>query len=343
MTERRELTAGWELARSDPDRLPGPTDLDSLQWAPAQVPGTVAGAVAGLSRTEDVDGSDWWFRLAFDGAAAAPGERVVLALGGVATVSEVYLNGQLILTCESMFAAHELDVGERLRGANELAICVRALAPRLRGRRTPRARWRTRLVSDGNLRFFRTMLLGRAPGFAPGPAVAGPWRPIALERRTGPVLDAVRLRAHVAGGDGVLDCEARVVAAPGERLPQRLGVTVDGPAASVAAELAVDPGTGVARGRVTVPAAELWWPHTHGNPVLHEVAVSDGDARLHQGRVGFRDLRSEGDLEADGVRLSVNGRPVFVRGAVWTPLDLRAPHAEGLSCARCSSASWPPA
>jgi beta-mannosidase len=328
VTERRELTDGWELARSEPDHLPEPVGLDRLQWTAAQVPGTVAGAVAGLSRTEEIDGSDWWFRLAFEAGPAGPGERVVLALGGLATVTEVYLNGGLILASESMFTAHELDVGERLRGANELVLCFRALGPRLRGRRTPRARWRTRLVSEGNLRFFRTMLLGRAPGFAPGPAVTGPWRPIALERRRGSALETVRLRAHLAGDEGILVCEARVAPAPGQPLPQRLALTLDGPAGSVAAEMGVDAGSGEGRASVTVPAVQQWWPHTHGPPVLCDVALNDEDVPLHQARVGFRDLRNDGDLEADGLRLRINGRPVFIRGAVWTPLDLRAPHAD---------------
>ena len=48
---------------------------------------------------------------------------------------------------------------------------------------------------------------------------------------------------------------------------------------------------------------------------------------MHRGHVGFRRLQTPADLEADGLSLRVNGVPVFARGAVWTPLDLRAPHA----------------
>ncbi|MGH2896682.1 MAG: glycoside hydrolase family 2 protein, partial [Solirubrobacteraceae bacterium] len=126
------------------------------------------------------------------------------------------------------------------------------------------------------------------------------------------------------GEYGVLECAARVVAAPGQSPPAQLRVTVGG----CEAALAVDPTSATVRGRVTVPGAERWWPHTHGRPALHEVVLSAGETRLHEARVGFRELRSDGDLEADGLGLSVNGRPVFVRGAVWTPLDLRAPHGD---------------
>jgi beta-mannosidase len=108
---------------------------------------------------------------------------VLLRLEGIATIAKVYLNGELVLESDSMFASHALDVSGRLRRHNELVIHCLALGPLLRERRRPRARWRTRLVSEGNLRFFRTMLLGRTPGFAPGPAAVGPWRGVHLERR----------------------------------------------------------------------------------------------------------------------------------------------------------------
>ena len=100
----------------------------------------------------------------------ADGEQVVLCLDGIATVAEVHLNGERVLDSDSMFAATRSTSARCCARENELAIRCRALAPLLSARRRPRARWRTRLVADGNLRFFRTMLLGRAPGFAPGPA-----------------------------------------------------------------------------------------------------------------------------------------------------------------------------
>jgi beta-mannosidase len=62
----------------------------------------------------------------------------------------------------------------------------------------------------------------------------------------------------------------------------------------------------------------LWWPHTHGEPTLHELRVhtAGGDVRQN---VGFRDLTHSADIEENGVDLHVNGVAVFARGAVWTP------------------------
>ncbi|MGH2858414.1 MAG: glycoside hydrolase family 2 protein [Solirubrobacteraceae bacterium] len=322
------LHEGWELAHTPAGACADPAAAASagLEWRPAPVPGTVA---AVFDDAGDVDAHDWWYRLRFEAAPAGEGEEAMLAFDGIATIAEAYLNGGRVLHSESMFAAHELAVGELLAdGPNELAVCCRALEPRLRARRRPRARWRTRLVPDGGLRFYRTMLIGRAPGFAPGPAVAGLWRPVALARRRGLVLERPRLRARVVAGDGVLDCAARVRAISGATVPDQLEVSVTRDGVTIEGLLAVEPATGAAAGTVRVPAAELWWPHTHGTPALYDVTItaSDGEV-LHRARVGFRTLASAADLEADGPALSINGVPVFARGAIWTPADQRAPHA----------------
>ncbi len=62
---------------------------------------------------------------------------------------------------------------------NELAIRCAALAPHLAARR-PRPRWKSAGASHQNLRWFRTTLLGRQPGWAVTPAPVGPWRPVRL-------------------------------------------------------------------------------------------------------------------------------------------------------------------
>ncbi len=338
MTTSAELADGWQLACTAPDQCQGPEDLDGLDWTAARVPGTAAGALrdAGawqLGDSRDFDGADWWFRTTFEAGPAARGEEVWLSLDGIATVSEVFLNGDHLLESDSMFASHRVDVSQRLRAggggpANELVIGCRALGPRLRVRRRPRARWRTRLVADGNLRFYRTMLLGRAPGFAPGPACVGPWKPVRLTRRHGVSVDSVRLRTVVDGSSGRLSVRGVVRVLGSGEAPGDAWVELVGPSGTHRESLAVAAGAGGFEvvGELVVPGVERWWPHTHGTPALYEVrlGVAAGGQETVElvGRVGFRDLRTIGGLERDGIQLRVNDVPVFARGAVWTPLDL---------------------
>jgi beta-mannosidase len=332
------LDDGWQVAPCAPDAHSDPASLDELAWLPARVPGTAAGALrdAGCWRpgeARDLDAEDWWFRTRFQAPSAAGDEQVTLALDGVATVCQVFLNGVEVLSGESMFAACEVDVGAALRGDNELAIRCRALAPLLAVRRKPRARWRTRLA-DGNLRFFRTMLLGRAPGFAPDPAAVGPWRPVRLVRRRALAVRELALDPQLDGdgpdADGLLSARVLLQALDGREI-QAVELELDGPSGAARAPLALSQEAGLvsATGTLRVPSPARWWPHTHGQPILHElslrVATSAGVVSVDAGRTGFRTLApgpaSGHDAEADGLDLHVNGVRVFARGAVWTPVD----------------------
>jgi beta-mannosidase len=314
------LDTGWEVACGAPGR--------EQEWIPAPVPGTAAAALreAGQWRpgdSRDFDADDWTFRTSFDAELAGAGERLVLALDGIATVCEVYLNGERLLESDSMFAAHEIDVDSLIRDRNELLIRCAALKPLLAVSRRPRARWRTKLVSDGNLRFFRTMLLGRAPGFAPCPAAVGPWKPVRLERRRGIDAANVRVRARLRGDRvGVLDVRAS--------LPEpadAASIELSGPTGTHRTDLATQHGS--AAGELVVPDVGLWWPHTHGEPSLYDARLLVGGHAIEVGRVGFRALSVGDDLERDGIQLRINDVPVFARGAVWTPLDLTKPSSSG--------------
>ena len=240
-------------------------------WVPAPVPGTAAA----VFDVDDVDAVDWEWRSRLD---AEPGAWT-LALDGIATLCEVRLNGELVLESESMFQPHRVPV--TLTGDDELLITCRALKP-IVSKKHPRARWRTRVVEHQHLRWYRTTFLGRMPGWSPGPAPAGPWRPVRLVRGIEPRI-AVRgttVEVHADGSEVEID---------GVRVPLADGRAV-----------------------IDVPDAELWWPHTHGDPVLHDVLV-DG-ARV--ARAGFRTVTFEHG------QLAVNGVPVFCRGACWVPPDV---------------------
>ncbi len=334
----RAIDLGWEAADTEPGVIADPAGLDALAWRPAQVPGSAAGVVAaagGDPLVGSFDDRDWWFRTRFDADAAASDEEVLLHLDGIATLAEVYLGGTLLTTSGSMFVGQSIDVGDRLVGSNELVIVCRALTPRLAEARRPRARWRTRVVADGNLRWFRTAVLGRAPGFAPGPAIVGPWRAIRLERRSGVAVDDVRLRSSVdAAGDGWLAVSARVRGLGATEIGS-VAVELDGPNGRHVLDLELVPTDGgsaddrMARGRLRVPGVVLWWPHTHGTPARHAVRLAvtsgAGESTLAVGHVGFRMLATgpgpDHDLERDGLDLHVNGQRIFARGAVWTPVD----------------------
>jgi beta-mannosidase len=273
----------WERATSVAGRFEDVPGAGDLAWESVEPP--VRGS----------DDADHWFRTQIDAPDPAP----VLVLGGLASVCDVFVDGELIGRSESMFVEREIPVAA---GAHEIVICARALSPLLAQRRRPRARWRTRVTSDGNLRWIRTSLFGRAPGFSPGPPIVGPWRPLEIRQQDGA---SISVRARLQGRDGVVEVRA----------PESLGEL----------ELELDARTtamGAGGGSLSIPAPALWWPHTHGAPELHTLKVrTEHRETVH--KLGFRRLAVADAATRNGLDIHINDIPIFVRGAIWS----RPPHA----------------
>jgi beta-mannosidase len=269
-----------------------------------------------LEERRDFDAEDWWYRGRF--SVGDPGRPARLRFEGLATIADVWLNREAILHSETMFAAHTVDLPQPLRQDNELVLRFHALGPLLAARR-PRPRWRSRLVSHQALRWFRTSLLGRMPGWCPPVAPVGPWRPILIETVPS-VIERADIDAHLDGNDGVVTVRLRT------RHPASLGGTI-----SVGDCHAPLPPGGHSPDEavvvvVRVPRPDRWWPHTHGPQPLYTVRASIENGAtattLDLGRIGFRAIQVDRGRDGKGFGLVVNGAPLFCRGACWTPLDL---------------------
>ena len=186
----RQLSLGWQICSTRPGECQGPTSLFSAPrlWIPAIAPSTVASSLraAGLwsltSTARQFDDEDWWFHLPFSVDETDLHDDVVFGFDGLATIAEVWLNGERLLSSANMFIAHECPVGRLPAVKNELVICFRALTSHLKLKRA-RPAWRAPMVADQQLRWVRTTLLGRTPGWSPPAAAVGPWRSVWL--RTG--------------------------------------------------------------------------------------------------------------------------------------------------------------
>lgn len=306
------LGTGWTVILTPPGQISGPVDLPAtLESIPALVPGTVAAALEQAGRFDraaptPLENIDAWYSLRLE-VASGP---AILRFEGLATVADVFLNEQPVLHSESMFESH--DVAVTLTGNDRLVIRFQALEPHLQ-RKGPRARWRPRMMRSQGLRLLRTTALGFMPGWCPDIVALGPWRPILLIRPGDRPISNLHLKSHLdADGTGHLALSFSCEQMFGQAALQCAG-------REVAVQRQADGRWGA---KLAIPQVPAWWPHTHGNPTLHDaVLVLDG---LHYalGKTGFR--RVEVDRGADGkdFGLIVNGERIFCRGAVWTSADL---------------------
>jgi beta-mannosidase len=312
-----QLRSAWQLGTGD--------TLEAVVWHDTAEAAPVASAldwpVTHLP-SPALDSQTWWYRCRFDLPELWQDQALQLGLDGLATLAQVSLNGQPLLDSRNMFQRHVLTLPSTALPARDNTLLIRfdPLATVLAQRR-PRPRWRAPMLAQQQLRWWRTSLLGRTPGWSPALPAVGPWGDVWLEP----------LDAQAATGlawDSRLNLQGQ-----GEL---RVAVTLPAGVSAVQVQLegatqtwvqALSLGEDQRWSTHSVLAdVQLWWPHSHGEPVLYTLHLqwlgADGAARqLPLGQTGFR--RVALDTRDGGLGLVVNGQPVFARGACWTPLDLR--------------------
>ena len=333
--DRRLLSAGWQLCSTPAGVCDGPGTLGraDVKWLPATAPSTVAqclisaGAWSLDAAQPRIDAADWWYRTTFPRPAAHAGQWV-LGFDGLASRADVWLNGVPLLSSDNMFLAHEVPLDGPLAEHNELLIRFRSLDELLKAKR-PRPRWRVPMLAAQQLRWHRTTLLGRTPGWSPPTPPVGPWRPVWLEARTHVAVPDLSLRSGVEENYGWVEVRCALQSINGAA-PASAELRVSRNDQVWALKLTARAGATTAgvtnfSGRLTVPRVQRWWPHTHGEPVLYDARLalrmpgSSDEVIAELGRVGFRTLTL--DVRDGDFALAVNGVPVFCRGACWTPTD----------------------
>lgn len=313
--ERVEPLEGWSWLATPADAAATPAELpEAGEWQEAAVPGTVAGTFRSLGRLDDTSANaigqqDHWYRTRLTKPLSGR-----LRFEGLATVSEIWIDGVNRAESSSMFAAVALTVD--CPAGTEIALCFRALAPKLAA--TPRrSRWRPTMIQPNGLRWFRTSSLGSMPGWCPPGLPTGPYRPVLrIESEAGSArIETVDLRTSYDGLIGTVALGLTLAAAasqPGSAIMRCAG----GEAA-----LQVD-GEGKLAGTLSLPGIAPWFPHTHSEPALHDLTLLLDGETIELGRIGFRSLEIERGDDGEGFGLIVNGVPVFCRGACWSNADV---------------------
>ncbi len=309
----------WTLISTLADEFDHPEALTDLEGISASVPGTVAQSLKHhqqLTEQPKIDSSDWWYLSQFDLPNSTTKNPLYLCLDGLATHAEVWLNGEMILRSDNMFVTHQVDVTALLQTSNRIAICFRSLEHFLKQRK-PRPRWKTKLVKQQQLRWIRTTLLGRIPGWTPAIEAVGPWRGIEVRSGFTPIEEQCLARVKDDGGH--LSYRALF---PSLSDIQSASLHIDGQSFAVNVT-PVESGVEFTA-EINLSSVKLWWPHTHGEPFLYQVTLNiEAEQRVIQHslpKVGFKTVTFEQSEQRSGFK--VNGQGLFCRGACWTINDI---------------------
>jgi beta-mannosidase len=308
-----DLDAAWQLCESSPgiwadaNAVELATQASENIWIFAQVPGTAARALhlAGLYEPEQpraLHDSDFWYRATISGQG-----EYVLEFLGLATLSEIYLDGHLLASSSSMFVPLRLHV--QLHGQSLLHIAFRSLNAQLANIKPPRSSWRVAMVPRQSLRAVRTTLLGQMPSWCPDIHTVGPW--LGMRLIPAGAIEDLRLRTSLNDETGTLNVEIRCRADLG-------GVQVTCAKVSGLFKKTTDD---CYHATLTIDQVACWWPNGMGSPTLHDVILHPLSGPLLLGRVGFRHIEVDRGDDGCGFALRINGRHIFARGAVYTPVD----------------------
>jgi len=253
----------------------------------------------------------WWYRTVFTVATGAPGTRTLLRINGLIPGADVWLNGQQVsgrAGIAGAYPVHELDVtGLVHEGSNTLALRVGPAEPRTS-------------LSIGWVDW----------NPAPPDNNMGPWRGVDIVR-TGPV----RLRFPAVTSSELppdLSRAALTVKAEVQNLDaQPHDAVVAGVAAGVSLHRTIHLAAGETQVVTFSPQSDpgltlrhprVWWPAGMGEHPLYALTLTasvDGalsdDARA---TFGVRSVSSH-LAPGGGIQFVVNGKPVLIRGAGWTP------------------------
>ncbi len=339
---KQTLSQNWRLREIPPDRLPVHNRLPSL---PAEVPGGVhldlmrAGVIPDpFVRLQEhdvawVDDRDWAYETTF--TVETPSPNMFLRFGGLDTLAEIMLNGELLGTTDNMFIPHEFAVGGKVvAGENHLEVTFRS-AMRVGAER--QAAWDA--SGEDTLPYHWDNWNERAfvrkaqyqYGWDWGPVLRGCgfWQPVELI--TIPIArlgDWKHTVEFTDDGKAVVTVTAEVERMPGqEDTPLELTVQTRG---SIT-KLAVPTGIGlvtVSRA-LTINDAERWQPNGLGKASRYGLSLvldspdNPNTYEYRRAQIGLRTIElvrePDSDGKGEGFKFQVNGNDVFIKGANWIP------------------------
>ena len=308
--------SGWHLA---PARS---TVLAALVGS-----GLHPGILHGTALRDEIDPGafqvPWWFRTTFTVGAAG---RTSVLLHGVIPAADLWINGTRVADRSEICGAHPTHRFEvedlLLPGANALALLVPPADP-MRDLVMGWVDWNP-WPPDNNMGVWRDVVIARSGDVR----LADPHVSTALGTALDQAELTVSVRVENLSSHSLRTRLAGVITGHGERVSFERELTLGPRERRTVVFRAADTAS------LRLAAPQLWWPAELGAPTLHHLGITasvDGELSDQvETDFGIRQVRSE-LAPGGGRRFSVNGRPLQIRGAGWSPDILLRHDAQRIS------------
>jgi exo-1,4-beta-D-glucosaminidase len=258
----------------------------------------------------------WWYRSEFEVPHRYKGQKICLAFRGINYRANIWVNGKKLAASDTVvgaFRRNEFDVTHLVKiGANN-AVAVEVSAPRAGELGITFVDWNP-TPPDKDMGLWQEVVLS-----ARGPVSV---RHATVETKLDlPGTDTAHLivRAELQNASsgtvkGVL--HGRIIGA-GAAIEFSQNIELPG---GQKTSVAVTPESAAA---LNVKNPSMWWPYQMGEPYLHKLSLEfvDSKGKISDAQtIPFGMVQADSEMTAEGNLLfKVNGKPVLVRGAGWTP------------------------
>ncbi|MCW8876238.1 MAG: hypothetical protein OQK51_04190, partial [Kangiellaceae bacterium] len=244
-------------------------ESQAYETTPAKVPGTVPMTVKNeepdcLQPQLDYHDFNWVYKTRIDSSILASITSPKLVFEGLATLCDVWLNGEHALSTDNMFRRYEFDLSSHRHASIELVLVFRSVNDFLQQRR-PRPRWKTKLVDNQQMRWIRATVLGHVDVWTPPIKTVGPWRPIKIEGQYQFKTERLILSPMVVNEVPVLNLDLSIKELSLEQR-DKVCLIIDGTTHELDQQQQATSSSIEIQQSINLPGLKLWQPHTHGTP-----------------------------------------------------------------------------
>jgi len=340
--QRRQvvLTEGWFVRQLETDKpaiddLLGTLGNPDDGWMPATMPAQVHDVLLAHGRIADprigrnaaacawVGEKDWAYACRFVTPDGIRGPAF-LRFAGLDTLADAHLNGVAIGHFENMFREYSVEVARHLSPPGRPNSLVIVFSSPLRFTQA------ARLPPDDPAAAQHKSLrkthcdFGSYIGAAPHSVKVGVYRDVVLDLPGQAWIEDVCIRTSLSPDFRSANVQVRAET-HGDKATLRWGLIDPSGREVDHGELAASGETGFA---ISLREPRLWWPRMHGPQNLYTLIAGlyVGDRVLDERRTAFgvRQVKPVLNDPATGqkrFRFDINGRPIFLRGGNWVPVE----------------------
>ncbi|HEX41306.1 MAG TPA: glycoside hydrolase family 2 protein [Phycisphaerales bacterium] len=345
-----DLTGIWQF-KEYPTYARRMRDLEPAHpragWLDTPVPSSIYSSLIHAGRIDPADldanpeayqglsDNPWVYRKVFDVPAdLLECPRKHLVFEGLDTIAGIWLNEKLVARTDNMFIGHRFDITDLLKPAGNVLL-VKFEPPVKHAQRLMKrhAAFTNAGFSNPHRVYIRKAQYQFGWDFAPTLPGCGIWRPVRIEGLHAARIADVHIRT-IDLAEKTADLRIAVTLDAVEDTDLICTLAVTGPGFATACDLSFSPGQHTHSTVIHVPSPHLWWPNGHGGQPLYildlELKTRRRTIDRHTAKFGIRTIRLQCPVADPGARhdaepafqFIVNGRPIRVRGANWTPASM---------------------